>query len=163
VAEYGVIQIDSNGLTESLCDGLTKRIFSDLKGYTTHFKKTMGVANNFETIDDLLNAEIPLIHTNQYGEHNLSKRQALLRLVGLFTWATYVDIAAFNLAPLPKKAEKYPSILPGLTVQNGRLQTKMLMLRAKNPIKSEVLSNAIFYSEHAVSRLIYRFKPMFLW
>jgi hypothetical protein len=122
----------------------------------------MGVANNFETIDDLLNAEIPLIHSNQYGEHNLSKRQALLRLVGLFTQATYVDIAAFNLVPLPKKAEKYPSILPGLTVQNGRLQTKILMLSAKNPIKSEVLTNAIFYSKHAVSRLIYRFKPMFL-
>jgi hypothetical protein len=124
--------------------------------------QSMGAVNSFDTIDDLLNAEIPLIHSNQYGEYNLSKRQALFRLVGLFTQATYVDIAAFNLEPLPKKVEKYPNILPGLTVQNGRLQTKMLMLRAKNPVKSEVLTNSIFYSKHAVSRLIYRFKPMFL-
>ena len=160
--QYGVIEIDSNNLTESLCDGLTKRIFSDLESYTTHFMQTMGAFYTFNTIGDLLNAEIPLIHSNQYGDFNLSKREALARLVGLFTQATYVDINAFNLYPLPKKIEKYPRVLPGLTVQNGRLQIKVLILDAKKPTRSEVVTNAIFYSKHAISRLIYRFKPMFL-
>ena len=162
MTKYGVIQLDSNNLSDSLCDGVTNRIFRDLEYITSLFMDSMGAAGSFNSIDDLLNAEIPLIHANRYGDNNLSKRQALVRLVGLFTQATYVDLAAFNLMPLPKKAEKYPNILPGLTVQNGRLQTKLLMLKAKNPIRSEVLTNTIFYSKHSVSRLIYRFKPMFL-
>ena len=159
---YRLHQIDSAGLTESLCDGLTKRIFQELEGLTQNFMESMGVTFLFSTVDDFLNAEISYIHCDRDGEDRLTKRQALARLVGLFAGATYVDLAAFGLTPLPKKAKEYPSLLPGLTVHNGRLQTKVLSLKRNKPVRSEVLTNPILYSKHAVSRLIFRFKPMFL-
>ncbi len=122
----------------------------------------MGATHLFTTVDEFLNAEISYIHCDRGGEDRLTKRQALARLVGLFAGATYVDLAAFGLTPLPKKAKAYPRLLPGLTVHNGRLQTKVLSLKRNKPIRSEVLTNPIFYSKHAISRLIFRFKPMFL-
>lgn len=157
----GTFKVSKNGLTESLCDGLTKRLFSELESYTTMHMVDCGVSTQFRCIDDLLNTEMPFIQKSQYGAQ-LTKKQAMHRLISLFTSSVYVDVDAFDINPLPKKINSIPDVLPGLTVENGRLLIKVLHTDIKKPTRSEVTTNGITFSKHAVSRIIYRFKPMFL-
>jgi hypothetical protein len=140
-------RISNNSLTESLTNGVAERLFRNGKEHAENFFLKHASLNCKDTLIESLKVKISNVRRAK-----LSKKAAINHITNLF----YV---AIKCAPGSVFIDgKYKAIL-GSTIYNDRMFMARLNINTKRPHSSTIDQIPLGYSKHALSRILYRYKP----
>ncbi len=143
--------IDKNNLSESVCEGVTKRLFKDVETHELAMRNEYQIPEQMDT-DDAIEMMIASINNTEK-----SKQKAIIQIVKIFLSAHLSD---FNqVGDFSDKKSKESVGIPGFIILKDRLIFKYLLINKKKPHKSDYTSWPSMFSIHAIARIIYRFKP----
>lgn len=157
------INIPIQALTDSLCDGLAKRLIKDLKKATDD--------SYVSTPCDLRVTSVTYLSSDvsdalsKWRGLKVSKKEQLNRIIRMFLSAVQPDrLSEEDLAKARRTEKEYcikklPEMLCGLCVIDNHVANCSLVLDKRAPSKSYVKILPVVFSMHAVARLTLRLKP----
>lgn len=140
--------ISNSSLTESLTNGIAERIFRNGKEHTDGVVQKNNRFYCKDTIVESLASNISAIRHSGYN-----KKVSVQHILSLF----YKAVKCGPNAIANTKNGNYSVI--GSIIENERLFMVDLIINPKRPHTSVVNKKGIGYSKHALSRILYRYKP----
>lgn len=150
--------VESNNLSESLCEGYAKRIY---KGIEAHQEKFI---THHQIIPGTNLSEFFVSEINALFNAFQSKRKAILHIHSVFVQLFQTDFADEEMR---KSGVVSMDTRSGLGIYqalvNGRKENricaKTFILNSKKPQQSIFHEFPILFTEHAIARILQRFKP----
>lgn len=146
--------IGANSLTESMCDGITRRLFKSVEMYSRDNGRPTSEFEGYPNIPGaLFEYRVGLIACGPSGRR---KKNELI--IDEFC-KIFFNTASHPSVPKPNLKKETEWRLYGINYHEGALFGNIACFDFKKPQKTINLCVPIGFTIHSVSRLIYRFKP----
>ena len=148
----GFYSVETNKLSESLCDGIATRLVREVKEHNERYKLHVLQSKNIKFEEAIVRYTKSLKHNKLSRKVNFGLAEKMFQLCFFVTDPNEKEITGV----IRNQRHVFKS---GITEENVSLKIYWIFLNREKIHKSSVEVLPVRFSKHSVSRILYRIKP----